>query len=587
MEFAAFDPAAIADDLKEAGVKAAALAVKPGVAFIAREDYEGLDLTGESAKVVVYRSDREGEGVAMEVRPAKKLQRRVVALCPEDLARLGLAPAERPLAIKPNDVPALPAAQRVHVEDPATPAPGADAFRWFFYASSPPWTNTRHSLTNVRTAQKDFLVKLRNVYAFFVIYANIDRFSPAEGNPDAAATTPAVLAKSEGYRPAKDRGLLDRWILSELALATRDVTAHLEAYLLYEAAQRLVDLVDALSNWYVRRSRARFWAPSSAPGTATWQDKRDAYFTLFEALTTLSKLIAPFTPFFADELHQNLVRRPWPETQPESVHLAAYPEPDLGAIDEPLAREMRAVRELVSLGLQVRTANKLKVRQPLDRADIVVSQASLAEALGQHVSLIREELNVHEVRLLRPGEEGSEVRYVLKPNFRALGPKLGKKVQVAKAVLAKANAAALRAALATDGKVTVDLDGERFDLGPEDIDVVVEAEPKASPPRAGARGVVVLHTTLTDALRDEGLGREILSRVQGVRKELDLGFTERIRLAIDGSDRTRRVAAAMTAELQSEALAVEVVVGPSPFEGERHASVVDGEEVVVTVARAG
>jgi isoleucyl-tRNA synthetase len=545
-------------------------AARDGVAWIAREDYEGLDLTGEAATVALYRADRAGEPVSFELKPQKGLPRRIVALTRSDLDRLGLAPGDDPLAVKPNDVPGLPVAQRVFVEDPATPAPGADAFRWFFYASSPPWTNTRHSLTNVRTLQKDFLVKLRNVYSFFVIYANIDRFHPAEG----------------GRRPAKDRSLLDRWILSELALATREVTAHLEGYMLYEAAQRLVDLVDALSNWYVRRSRARFWAPEAAPGTAAWQDKRDAYFTLYEALTTISKLIAPFTPFFADEIHQNLARGPWPETQPESVHLAAYPEPDLAAIDEPLAREMRAVRELVSLGLQVRTANKLKVRQPLDRADVVVSQASLVDALRQHEPLIREELNVHEVRFLRPGEEGSEVRYVLKPNFRALGPKLGKKVQLAKQALAKADAGSLRAALATEGKVTVDLDGERFDLGPDEIEVACEAA--AGFAAAGGRaGVVVLHTTLTDALRDEGLGREILSRVQGVRKELDLGFTERIRLALDGSERTRRVAAGMKAELASEALAVEVVVGAAPFEGERRAATVDGEDVVVTVARAG
>src|SRR6185369_8041856 len=161
-------------------------------------------------------------------------------------------------------------------------------------------------------------------------------------------------------RPAKERSLLDRWILSELALTAREVTAHLESYKLYEAAQRLVDLVDALSNWYVRRSRERFWAPGFT------QDKRDAYFTLYETLVTIARLIAPFTPFMAEELFQNLVRRPWPATQPESVHLASYPEPDTGAIDEALARDMRAVRELVSLGLQVRTLNKLKVRQPLD-----------------------------------------------------------------------------------------------------------------------------------------------------------------------------------------------------------------------------
>ncbi|MFT3764064.1 MAG: isoleucine--tRNA ligase [Minicystis sp.] len=586
MEFVAFDPAVIEGRIKDAGVKAGDLAVKPGVAYIAREDYEGLDLTGETAKVVLYRGDRAGEKVAMELRPAKKLQRRVIALHPEDLARLGLTPGADPLGVKPNDVPGRPQPERVFVEDPATPAPGADAFRWFFYASSPPWTNTRHSLTNVRSTQKEFLVKLRNVYSFFVIYANIDGFSPAEGNPDARETTPAALAKSTGYRPAKDRSLLDRWILSELALATRDVTAALEGYLLYDAASRLVDLVDALSNWYVRRSRSRFWAPEAASGSAAWQDKRDAYFTLYEVLVTLSKLIAPFTPFFAEELHQNLVRKPWPEAQPESVHLCAFPEPDASAVDEPLAREMRAVRELVSLGLQVRTANKLKVRQPLGRADVVVSQASLASALAQHVELIRDELNVHEVHFLRPGEEGSEVRYVLKPNFRALGPKLGKKVQLAKAVLAKADASALRASLATDGKVTIDLEGEKVDLGPEEIEVVVEAA-EGFAAAGGRSGVVVLHTALTDALRDEGLGREILSRVQGVRKELDLGFTDRIRLAVDGSERTRRVASAIKDELAAEALAVEVIIGAPSFTGERREGPVDGEEVSITVARAG
>jgi isoleucyl-tRNA synthetase len=580
MEFVAFDPAVIGDALKDAGVKAADLAVKPGVAFIAREDFEGLDFSGETAKVVLYRGDRQGERLALTLKPGKKLQRRVIALHPDDLARLGLAPVEKPLSVKPNEVYKLTAEQRVYVEDPATPAPGADAFRWFFYAASPPWTNTRHSLTNVRATQKEFLVKLRNVYSFFVIYANIDGFSPAEGNAGASETTPAALSKSVGYRPVQERSLLDRWILSELALTTREVTEKLEGYLLYDAAQRLVDLVDALSNWYVRRSRDRFWAPGMS------QEKRDAYFTLYEVLAALSKLIAPFTPFFAEELHQNLVRRPWAGTQPESVHLAAYPEPDLSAVDEALAREMRAVRELVSLGLSVRTASKLKVRQPLDRADVVVSQASLAGALGQHADLIREELNVKEVRFLRPGEEGTEVRYVLKPNFRALGPKLGKKVQLAKAVLAKADASALRAGLATDGKVTVDLEGEAVDLGPEEIEVVVEAA-EGFAAAGGRSGVVVLHTTLTDALRDEGLGREILSRVQGVRKELSLGFSERIRLAVDGSERTKRVAESIRKELGEEALAIEVVIGAAPFAGEVRGGAVDGEEVSVTVARLG
>ncbi|HSN97551.1 MAG TPA: isoleucine--tRNA ligase [Candidatus Nanopelagicales bacterium] len=560
---------------------------KEGVALIAREDFEGLDFAGESAKVKVYRADRGGEAVAMELRPQKGMPRRVVALTDADLARLGLEPGAAPMDVKPNDVPRLPQAERVFVEDPATPAPGADAFRWFFYAASPPWTNTRHSLTNVRGYQKEFAIKLRNVYSFFTIYANIDGFSPAEGNPSATGTTPEDLAKSTGYRPARERSLLDRWILSELSLTTREVTGHLDAYRLYEAAQRLVELTDALSNWYVRRSRSRYWAPEGQGSAEAMQDKRDAYFTLYEVLVTIAKLSAPFTPFMADAMYQNLVRKPWPASQPESVHLSGWPVADEAAIDEQLTREMRAVRDLVSLGLQVRTAHKLKVRQPLGRADLVLGQPALVEALRreEYAWLIRDELNVKELCFLKPGEEGAEVRYVLKPNFRALGPKLGKKVQIAKQVLARADASALRAALASEGKVTIDLDGESVEIGPEEIEVAVEASEGFA--AAGGRvGVVVLHTTLTDALRDEGLGREILSRVQGLRKELDLGFTERIRLGLDGSERVRRVAEAWRETLMQEALATSVELGAEGLAGERREVTVDGEALVIVVGRA-
>jgi isoleucyl-tRNA synthetase len=580
MEFAALD-------VERSKVKPAG----DGVALIAREDYEGLDLTGESAKVRAYRADREGSPVALELRPTKGLPRRVVALTSGDLARLGLTPREDALTVPPNDVPRLPLEQRVYLEDPETPAPGADAFRWFFYASSPPWTNTRHSLTNVRSYQKELAIKLRNVFSFFTIYANIDGFSPSKNNPGATATTPEALAASFGYRPARERSLLDRWMLSELALAARDVRAALDGYLLYDAASRLVELVDALSNWYLRRSRSRFWTPvaarpvaAGATPTEAQRDKLDAYYTLYEALVAIAALLAPFTPYFAEEMYQSLARGPWPTSQAESVHLTSYPAPDEAAIDEGLAREMRAVRELVSLGLQVRTANKLKVRQPLSRADIVLSDADLARALEAHRPLIAEELNTHEVVFLRPGEEGRAVRYALKPNFRALGPKLGKKVQLAKQALAKADAASLRAELATAGQIGIDLEGERVTLDPEEIEVAVEAS-EGFAAAGGRAGVVVLHTTLTDALRDEGLAREILSRVQAVRKDLDLGFTERVRLAIDGSERVRRVAEASRDDIGGEALASELVVGQAPFEGERREASIDGEALILVVAR--
>jgi isoleucyl-tRNA synthetase len=534
---------------------------KRGVAFIAREDFEGLDFAGESAKVVLYREDSDAR-VTMELKPGKGLPRRVIAMHPEDIAGLGLQPKDKAIETKPVDVPRLPAEQKVFVEDPATPAPGADAFRWFFYASSPPWSSTRHSLSNVRAEQKELTIKLRNVYSFFVIYANIDGFNPA---------------RDKG-RPAAERSLLDRWMLSEVALATRDVTNALEGHLLYDAARRLVDLVDALSNWYVRRSRDRFWSSNDAPAAAV-ADKHDAYATLYEALVTIAKLLAPFTPFFADELYQNLVRKAFPDAA-ESVHLAAWPDVDEARIDAPLAREMRAVRELVSLGLQVRTANKLKVRQPLARADLVLSTAALAGPLASHVSLIAEELNVKEVCFLKPGEEGSAVRYVLKPNFRALGPKLGKRVQLAKQVLAKADASALRADLALNGKTTIDLEGDAIELGPEEIEVAVEAS--AGFAAAGGRvGVVVIHTALTDELRDEGLAREILAKVQGARKDSALGFTDRIALWIDGSDRVKRVAEASRALFESDALATALTVGSIGDGIEPRSSSVDGEALVI------
>lgn len=564
MEFAAKDAAA----LGLAGVS-------PGVCFVCREDYEGLDLDGDEAKVDVYRElgDGPAERRRLALRPTKGLPRRVLALAPEDLATLGLSPVAPDAKVMPSEVSTkLAREHRVTVEDPHTPAPGADAFRWFFYASSPPWTNTRHSLTNVRTTQKDFLVRLRNVYSFFVIYANID------------AIDPRALPR----RPLAERSLLDRWILSELAETVRDVGAHLEAYRSYEAAQKLVAFVDGLSNWYVRRSRGRFWSPSEAPSDAERADKENAHATLYDVLVTLSRLIAPFTPFFAEELHQNLVRGPFASTAtqgaegdaPESVHLAAWPEADLSALDAALSREMRAVREVVSLGLSVRTTSRLRVRQPLSRADVVVSSEAVRRALEPHRALVADELNVKAVRLLVPGEERGEVTYGLKPNFRALGPKLGKKVQALKATLAAIDAGAVRAELAETGVAKLSVDGETFELVSDELEVSVQAA-EGFAAAGGKVGVVVLHTELDEALRDEGLARELLSRVQGIRKDLGLGFTDRVALGLSGGPRVARVLAAHEGLFRSEALAERVSGDASADARELE---VDGEAVRISVS---
>ena len=551
LEFAAIAP--------EAGELAS------GTAAIAREDYEGLDLTGESAKVRIYRGDRPERALEVSLRPAA-LPRRVIHLAPEDAAALGVVAAAHDAVILPREVPGLAAEAKVWVDDPSSPAPGADAFRWFFYSSNPPWNPTRHSLAGVRAAQRELPLKLRNVYAFFTIYAEIDGFDPSSDTCRA------------GRRPARERALIDRWILSELALATRAARAHMDAYLVYEATGVLTDFVDALSNWYVRRSRDRFWAPGLGP------DKLDAHWTLYECLSDLARLLAPFLPFATEELWQNLVARPFGGAEIESVHFADYPEPDVAAIDEPLSREMRAVREIVSLGLQVRTANKLRVRQPLAAAEVVLSDPELAPRVLAHEGLVRDELNVHELHLAR--DAGAYVTYQVKPNFRALGPRVGKRMPALKAALAAADGAALLREFEANGRVTLAIDGEQLELGPEEIAVSLEAR-EGFAAAAGAAGVVVLHTALSDALIEEGLFREVLNRVQTFRKELDLEYTGRIRLTLDGADRLLSAVRPRAEALGRETLAVEIQIGaPPPAGAHVHEATIEGEPLRLGLLRA-
>lgn len=518
----------------------AGITVAPGEALIGREDLDGMDLN-EGAEVAIYRGDRPEQIQRLTLKTHKKLPRRVILLPEAVQAEFGLQAAKNGLTTLPREVPGLPVDQRVMVEDPNTPAPGADAFRWFFYASSPPWSNTRHSLRNVRQFQKDFQVKLRNVYSFFVIYANIDGWQPE------------LEARA---RPAAERCVLDRWMLSELALTIQEVRRGLDGYMAYDAASRLVELVEALSNWYVRRSRSRFWASVEADGSLD-QEKLDAYATLYRALVTLCQLTAPFIPFFAEEMYQNLVRVPGGAEVRESVHLSDFPVAEVGHVDQKLAEEMAAVREIVSLGLSVRTSNKLKVRQPLSRADVVFNDGALLGRLDAYREPILEELNVHEIRFMHPGHEQGAVAFRLKPNFRALGPRLGKDVQAVKQALAAADGSQLHAELSRFGFLTLTVSGAEMKFTREEIDVQVEAA-EGFAAETGRTGVVVIHTTLTEELIDEGLLREIASRVQAARKEAGLEFTDRVTLSLGGTERILRVARAGAAHLQSECLAREI-----------------------------
>ncbi|MFT7580284.1 MAG: isoleucyl-tRNA synthetase [Myxococcota bacterium] len=419
---------------------------------------------------------------------------------------------------------------------------GADAMRWYFYAANPPWNNTRYSPEAVRNGQQEFLVKLRNVYAFFSIYAEIDGFNPA--------TTPK--------RPVAERALLDRWITSETALTLREVTERMDEYALYEAAQRIVLLTDALSNWYVRRSRARFWADASDPDPAVGQDKWDAYHTLYETLVQISLITAPFVPFITETLYQNLVRNPFP-ARPESVHLCDWPTLDAALIDEKLSEEMLAVRETVSLGLQARAQEKIKVRQPLSKADVILGHAALTERLRPYAALIAEELNVKDIVFTQDAAEF--VSYQVKPNYRALGPVFGKRMPVVRKALDGVDPEDVRKALAETGKYVLILaDGETFELDADQVQVAVEAKDGYAA-AGGAVGVVVLETALTDALVAEGLAREVISKIQALRKQADLDFTARIDVTVGGAPAILEACASWRESIAAEVLADSVTLG--------------------------
>jgi len=296
-------------------------------------------------------------------------------------------------------------------------------------------------------------------------------------------------------------------------------------------------------------------------------------------------LLAPFIPFATEEMWQQLVRRPLPDDAEESVHLCDYPAPDTGAIDRELSRVMATVRDLVSLGLQVRTAEKLRVRQPLEAAEIVLADPQLEGRLRDHLGLIGDELNVHAVRFVPNADE--YVTYRIQPNFRALGPRLGRRMPALKQVLARADSAALRRQLEDRGVVGIEVEGERVSLGADEISVSLEAREGFSA-ATGAAGVVVLRTLLTEALIDEGLFREVLNRVQSFRKELDLAYSERIRLSLDGSPRLLRAVRPRVEALGRETLAVEVALdSPPPEAAHVRELTIDGQPLRLGLSPTG
>jgi len=434
---------------------------------------------------------------------------------------------------------------------------GADAVRWALYAGTVPGQNTRFFDNAATDAVREFLLKIWNVYSFFVTYANIDGWS-------ADAERPALAERPD----------MDRWVLAELDATVRAVRQELDDYKSHMAVRHLLGFVDGLSNWYVRRSRARFWASDDSA------DKQAAFGTLYEVLVDLTKLGAPFIPFMTETLFQNLVRKNDPSAA-ESVHLASFPEADAARVDDQLRQTMNRVRNVVALGQRVRNENKLKVRQPLAEAIVVVTDDAERREIDRFASAIREELNVRELGFTQ--EPHKYVEFQLMPNFRVLGPKLGKQVPACKKALAEADGSSLYAEMEENARIVIQLPSGPIELTPSEVEVRLNAREDFAA-ASGAGQVVVLDIRVDDSLRREGLAREVINRIQRARKAMDLAYEARIEVSWNADGELAQAIDEHAGRIASETLATGFSRGRAS--ASEHDTEIDGTPLSLSITPA-
>ena len=378
---------------------------------------------------------------------------------------------------------------------------GADAVRWYFYTSSAPWLPSRFYEKAVSECQAKYMGTLWNAYAFFVLYADIDKYDPSKYS-------------------LKDcqLSIMDKWLLSRLNSLIKTVDENLNEYKIFESARLMQSFVDELSNWYIRRSRERYW------GEGMTEDKKAAYTTLYTVLTTFAKLTAPFTPFIAENIYGNLVPQFYKDA-PKSVHLCKFPEFDQSLIDLKLEADMEAIESMVVLGRAARNLSNIKNRQPLQK--LYFSVGGNIELSDQMYQIARDELNVKEFEVLT--DSSDFITYKLKPQLKTLGPKYGKKLGLIKQFLETCNANEVVKTVRQGNPYKVELGGEEVVF--EETDLLIATESREGFISASENGnTVVLDVNLTKELIDEGLVREIVSRVQTMRKEADFKVTDRINL---------------------------------------------------------
>ncbi|HKB50785.1 MAG TPA: isoleucine--tRNA ligase [Solirubrobacterales bacterium] len=434
-------------------------------------------------------------------------------------------------------------------------AHGADAFRWYYLTAQQPWSGYRFSVKTVGESVRQFLLTLWNTYSFWVLYANAENLGPDDfrGGPE----------------PSDD---LDRWALSRLQATVASVGEHMDGFDCTAAGREIASFVEELSNWYVRLSRRRFW-----------EGDRAAFGTLRHCLLETAALLAPFIPFLADEIHLNLAGG---EAEalgelPDSVHLRDFPESDPALADSGLEAAMGAVRLTVELGRAARAQAKAKMRQPLRRAVIVANDAE-REAISASADLVKAELNVKELDFV--SEEAELVSYAVKPNYRSLGPRFGKRMPQVAAAVEALDPVHVAKVMADGGQVGINIDGHEHALVPEDVTLALQPL-EGYEVEAEAGHAVALQLELDDELRREGLAREIVHAVQNARKEAGLEITDRIRLGLAGDGELIAAAQAREPYLVGEVLATEVVYDAT----DGVTAKLDGRELRISIAsgRAG
>lgn len=401
---------------------------------------------------------------------------------------------------------------------------GADAIRWYFYTNSAPWLPNRFHSKAVIEGQRKFMGTLWNTYAFYVLYANIDNFDPTK------------------FKLSECRlNVMDKWILSRLNSTVKNTDECLGQYKIPEAARALQEFVDDLSNWYVRRGRERYWVQGET------EDKTAAYMTLYTCLITISKAAAPMIPFMTEDIYQNIVRNV-DKTAPKSIHLCDYPTVENQYVDTQLEYAMQKVLDIVVLGRAARNGANIKNRQPLS-----VMYVKTEKALDDtFISIIEDELNIKSVEFLDNAD--SFVSYKFKPQLKTVGPKYGKLLGQIRTALDELDGSSAKAELDKNGCITLDLSSEKITLNTEDL--LVETVQKEGFYTLSDKGVTVaLDTTLTPELIDEGFAREIVSKVQTMRKEADFNVTDHIDITLSGSDDVVNTALRMKSSITGDTLA--------------------------------